>query len=413
MLPKNVCEAITLAMTRPYDRDPAVRSALEAAIVAYAEEARREGRREGAEQAALDRKVIDRAKHLLPSPSPVEGDGKLPANSVVELAVIRDFYRWTQEEGSHGAHCPYGRSIGDHPGDTSVKERREKGCTCGLWDLEKRADALLNGPNADPFPPSPEPVEGDGARGPIHWLGDCTDPSDVWDLSRRRERFMAVGSPTTLYVKQAGGQYVLVPLGSWIYDWHTDHPLVSSDGPAPSDRAAAEGDGARGEVLPEIAAFARVMDAKIKGHNIDRGEYGWRTASPARLMEWLDRYVEALRDAVTLPSLARDPAKVTSKAANIANLAMMIADVAGDLDAAATPEPLRMSPAEYDRAVEILKDETPPPAGLIDLFTPSEPAAEFCTKCGAEGVEPHRGECLPTTVEGDGARGNVHKENDR
>lgn len=29
---------------------------------------------------------------------------------------------------------------------------------------------------------------------------------------------------------------------------------------------------------------------------------------------------------------------------------------------------LRMSPAEYDRAVEILEDETPPPAGLIDLF---------------------------------------------
>jgi hypothetical protein len=82
-------------------------------------------------------------------------DAAPPTTQGSAIDLLADFYRWTQEEGQHGVDCPYGRPLGDHPGDATVKERREKGCTCGLWDLEKRADALLNAPAAAPSP-SPE-----------------------------------------------------------------------------------------------------------------------------------------------------------------------------------------------------------------------------------------------------------------
>jgi hypothetical protein len=103
---------------------------------------------------------------------------------------------------------------------------------------------------------------------------------------------------------------------------------------------------------PEVLAFAQAMSAKLDGHNHDRGEYGWRTAPPARLMRWLDGYVESLRDALLRrerhpaagtseegPSLLS--ALVTSKAVNVANLAMMIADVCGALAAPVQRAPVQ------------------------------------------------------------------------
>jgi hypothetical protein len=90
------------------------------------------------------------------------------------LALVADLYAWTQEQGSHGSDCPYGRDIGEHPGDTSIKERKEKGCTCGLWDLEKRADAMLNGNRADPFPaPAAERTETGALREALRNLLDA------------------------------------------------------------------------------------------------------------------------------------------------------------------------------------------------------------------------------------------------
>lgn len=79
---------------------------------------------------------------------------------------------------------------------------------------------------------------------PIHWLGDCTDSPDIWELTRRRDRFPILGSPTTLYFKQDDGSSIVVPIGWWIYDWHTDHPRVSSLAPAPSRDAGTDGGGA-------------------------------------------------------------------------------------------------------------------------------------------------------------------------
>lgn len=79
---------------------------------------------------------------------------------------------------------------------------------------------------------------------------------------------------------------------------------------------------------PEVLAFARAMNAKIEGHNHDRGEYGWRTAPPARLADWLRDYYYGLLGAL---DRGAPPDEVLSKAANVANLAMMIADVCGGL----------------------------------------------------------------------------------
>jgi hypothetical protein len=106
-----------------------------------------------------------------------------------------------------------------------------------------------------------------------------------------------------------------------------------------SQRERAAADAARAELAalrPEVLAFARVMSAKIDGHNHDRGEHGWRSATPAHLMGWLESYVTALSYALDASTMDA----VLGKAANVANLAMMIADVAGALAAAKEPAPV-------------------------------------------------------------------------
>jgi hypothetical protein len=74
----------------------------------------------------------------------------------------------------------------------------------------------------DATPPAPQP---------IRWLGDCTDGGDLWELTRRRDRFPILGCPTTLYFRMDDDTIVVVPSGWWIYDWHTEHPRVSSAAP--------------------------------------------------------------------------------------------------------------------------------------------------------------------------------------
>jgi hypothetical protein len=83
---------------------------------------------------------------------------------------------------------------------------------------------------------------------------------------------------------------------------------------------------------PEVFAFARVMSGKLDGHNHDRGEHGWRAARPIDLLDWLHRYWGDLQDAVRAVDFRGEEearSRVLAKAANVANLAMMIADVAG------------------------------------------------------------------------------------
>ena len=105
------------------------------------------------------------------------------------------------------------------------------------------------------------------------------------------------------------------------------------------DLAAVPGCATATALRPEVLAFARVMHAKIEGHNHDRGEHGWRSADTHRLFEWLDRYVGALRGEVAAWQGGLVATNVTGKAANVANLAMMIADVCGGLAALPAPSP--------------------------------------------------------------------------
>jgi hypothetical protein len=98
--------------------------------------------------------------------------------------------------------------------------------------------------------------------------------------------------------------------------------------------AAPPSTGDEAPLRPEVLAFAQVMSAKIDGHNHDRGEHGWRTATPDLLLTWLDRYVASLREVIVNGCL---PETIGGKAANVANLAMMIADVVGALATAPHP----------------------------------------------------------------------------
>jgi hypothetical protein len=94
-------------------------------------------------------------------------------------------------------------------------------------------------------------------------------------------------------------------------------------------------------IRPEVLAFARLMSAKIDGHNHDRGEYGWRTATLRELWQWLAGYVRALDRVLAegegVDGVPPSADRVAAKAANVANLAMMIADVAGALSPAPAP----------------------------------------------------------------------------
>jgi hypothetical protein len=75
---------------------------------------------------------------------------------------------------------------------------------------------------------------------------------------------------------------------------------------------------------PEVLEFARRMSAAIDAHNHDRGEYGWRSESPAQLAAYLDRYLAQFALAITY----NDKGDIKAHAVNVANLAMMIAEVA-------------------------------------------------------------------------------------
>jgi hypothetical protein len=115
----------------------------------------------------------------------------------------------------------------------------------------------------------------------------------------------------------------------------------------------------RRTVRPEVLAFARVMSAKIDGHNHDRGEHGWRTATPIDLLDWLHRYFADLQDAARAFAFRGETdarGRVLSKAANVANLAMMIADVCGAIPAQPLAAEGTATPdlAEVERLVDVL-----------------------------------------------------------
>lgn len=78
---------------------------------------------------------------------------------------------------------------------------------------------------------------------------------------------------------------------------------------------------------PCVMSFARAMEAKLK-ENEHKG--GWHDDLPDELMARLHEETEELENAIH-PARNRDPRRVLREAADVANFAMMIADVCGGL----------------------------------------------------------------------------------
>lgn len=95
---------------------------------------------------------------------------------------------------------------------------------------------------------------------------------------------------------------------------------------APANTGRKE-EGLMDKLRPEVAKFARLMEAKLKENDHKGGwkhcDVGWLLM---RLGEEFDELIKAL-----YPKEERIPNVVASEAADVANFAMMIADVVGGL----------------------------------------------------------------------------------
>jgi len=78
-------------------------------------------------------------------------------------------------------------------------------------------------------------------------------------------------------------------------------------------------------IRPELSRFAEIMERKLKA-NDHRG--GWRTCDPLFLLARLLEEAGELAGAVCSP--AYDRRLIQKEAADVANFAMMIADVVGE-----------------------------------------------------------------------------------
>ena len=81
-----------------------------------------------------------------------------------------------------------------------------------------------------------------------------------------------------------------------------------------------------------MLAFAEAMEAKLRRHDNARGEHGWRDEHEDWLLDRLREETAELARAI----LTRVPddkwrRRVLHEAADVANFAMMIADVCGGL----------------------------------------------------------------------------------
>lgn len=81
---------------------------------------------------------------------------------------------------------------------------------------------------------------------------------------------------------------------------------------------------------PEVAAFAQATEARLRAND---HKPGWKGDDPGRLMERLREEVDEVRDELSPTSRSRE--YIAAECADVANFAMMIADVCGGLAAMA------------------------------------------------------------------------------
>ena len=80
---------------------------------------------------------------------------------------------------------------------------------------------------------------------------------------------------------------------------------------------------------PEVLAFARRMELKLRKHDGDRGPRGWAGDCAFDLITRLEEELMELHTAATAQTYEGGPAEdVINEAVDVANFAMMIADVA-------------------------------------------------------------------------------------
>jgi NTP pyrophosphatase (non-canonical NTP hydrolase) len=90
------------------------------------------------------------------------------------------------------------------------------------------------------------------------------------------------------------------------------------------------------DLRPEVATFALAMERKLRANDAKKGARGWKGCDPqallTRVMEEVEECDYALR-LTWMPGL--DPVKVQAdlldECADVANMAMMVADAAGAL----------------------------------------------------------------------------------
>ncbi len=76
------------------------------------------------------------------------------------------------------------------------------------------------------------------------------------------------------------------------------------------------------DVRPEVAWFAEQMEKQLRSHDAKKGERGWQRLADGYLDNELAGEVAEFRAAIRLG----DAGEIIHEAADVANLAMMIAD---------------------------------------------------------------------------------------
>lgn len=104
--------------------------------------------------------------------------------------------------------------------------------------------------------------------------------------------------------------------------------MIATARAAEFDEWAAKGLLVLVDLRPEVRAFAVAMEERLKAND---WKGGWGDDSPDALLKRLGEEVVELRKEIRKPNAKKDPDQIRREVADVANFAMMIADVCGAL----------------------------------------------------------------------------------